>query len=64
MRGRVSGAHPLAEATGLLRTDFFMNMVFFMASNVVSGYKVAQPFGFLGLLTISGSDPASAWPGT
>lgn len=52
MRGCVSGAHPLAEATGLLRTDFFMNMVFFMASNVVGGSKVAPPLDFRGLLTI------------
>ena len=52
MRGRVSGAHPLAEATGLLRTDFFMNMVFFMASNVVGGPKVAPPLEFRGLLII------------
>ena len=52
MRGRVSGAHPLAEATGLLRTDFFMNMVFFMSSNVVGGPKVAPPLEFRGLLII------------
>lgn len=52
MRGRVSGSDPLAEAIGFLRTDYFMNMVFFMASNLVDGSNVAPPLEILGLFTI------------
>lgn len=32
--------------------DFFVNMVFFMASNAVCGFNVPSPLEFRGLLTI------------